>query len=157
VHQLSKKDVKLKIKELRTNTGTVKDLELSFGKIVDESWKEPQGPTPFPSATTLREWDMKLLQRYKPFYMPFCDMCCLCTYGKCDLTGDKRGACGINMSAQQSRTVLLACCIGTATHLGHARHLVDHLVEKFGRNHPIDAGGLNVEIEAPIIRLVCGV
>ena len=157
MHQLSKKDVKLKIKELRTNTGTVKDLELSFGKIVDESWKEPQGPTPFPSATTLREWDMKLLQRYKPFYMPFCDMCCLCTYGKCDLTGDKRGACGINMSAQQSRTVLLACCIGTATHLGHARHLVDHLVEKFGRNHPIDAGGLNVEIEAPIIRLVCGV
>jgi len=154
---LSKKDVKLKIKELKTNTGVIKDLELSLGKIVDESWKEPLGPTAFPSVTALREWDMKLLKRYKPFYMPFCDMCCLCTYGKCDLTGDKRGACGINMSAQQSRIVLLACCIGTATHLGHARHMIDHLIEKYGRRHPIDIGGLNVEIEAPIVRLVCGV
>lgn len=154
---MSKKDVKLKIKELKTNTGLIKDLELSFGKIADESWKEPLGPTSFPSITALREWDRKLLKRYKPFYMPFCDMCCLCTYGKCDLTGDKRGACGINMSAQQSRIVLLACCIGTATHLGHARHMVDHLIEKYGRRHPIDIGGLNVEIEAPIIRLVCGV
>ena len=154
---MSKKDVRLKVKELKTNTGVIKDLELSLGRIVDETWKEPLGPTPFPSVTTLREWDMKLLKRYKPFYMPFCDMCCLCTYGKCDLTGDKRGACGINMSAQQSRIVLLACCIGTATHLGHARHMVDHLIEKFGRRHPIDVGGLNVEIEAPVIRLVCGV
>jgi acetyl-CoA decarbonylase/synthase complex subunit alpha len=154
---VSKKDVKLKIKELKTNTGVIKDLELSFGKIVDESWKEPLGPTPFPSITALREWDMKLLKRYKPFYMPFCDMCCLCTYGKCDLTGDKRGACGINMSAQQSRIVLLACCIGAATHIGHARHLVEYLIEKFGSRHPIDVGGLNIEVEAPVTRLVCGV
>jgi acetyl-CoA decarbonylase/synthase complex subunit alpha len=154
---LSKKDVHLKIKELKTNMGIVKDLELSFGKILDETWTEPLGPTPFPSVTALREWDMKLLKRYKPFYMPFCDLCCLCTYGKCDLTGDKRGACGINMSAQQSRIVLLACCIGAATHTGHARHMIDHLIERFGRKHPIDIGGLNVEIEAPITRLVCGV
>jgi len=154
---LSKKGIKLKIKELKTNTSIIKDLELSVGKIIDETWKEPQGPTPFPSITALREWDMKLLKRYKPFYMPFCDMCCLCTYGKCDLTGDKKGACGINMSSQQSRIVLLACCIGAATHLGHARHMVDRLTEKYGRKHPIDVGGLNVEIEAPIIRLVCGV
>ena len=154
---MSKKGIKLKIKELKTNTSIIKDLELSVGKIIDETWKEPQGPTPFPSITALREWDMKLLKRYKPFYMPFCDMCCLCTYGKCDLTGDKKGACGINMSSQQSRIVLLACCIGAATHLGHARHMVDRLTEKYGRKHPIDVGGLNVEIEAPIIRLVCGV
>lgn len=154
---MSQKDVRLKIKELKTNAGVIKDLELSLGKIVDETWKEPSGPTPFPSVTALREWDMKLLKRYKPFYMPFCDMCCLCTYGKCDLTGDKRGACGINMSAQQSRIVLLECCIGAATHLGHARHMVDHLTQRFGRRHPIDVGGLNVEVEAPVIRLVCGV
>ncbi|MGQ9726119.1 MAG: CO dehydrogenase/acetyl-CoA synthase complex subunit alpha, partial [Candidatus Bathycorpusculaceae bacterium] len=77
--------------------------------------------------------------------------------GKCDLTGNKRGACGINMSAQQSRIVLLACCIGAATHIGHARHLVEHLIEKFGRNHPIDVGGLNIDVEAPVTRLVCGI
>jgi acetyl-CoA decarbonylase/synthase complex subunit alpha len=153
---LSRKGVKVKIGELKTDVGVIKNLELSVGKVVDESWAEPMGPTPFPSMTALREWDMKLLQRYKPFYLPFCDVCCLCTFGKCDLTGDKRGACGLNMSAQQSRIVLLACCIGAATHVAHARHLVEHLIEKYGRNSSINVGGLNVDVEAPVTRLVCG-
>jgi acetyl-CoA decarbonylase/synthase complex subunit alpha len=153
---LSRKDVNVKIGELKTDFGFVKNFELSVGKVVDGTWTEPMGPTPFPSLTTLREWDMRILQRYKPFYMPFCDLCCLCTMGKCDLTGNKRGACGISMPAQQSRTVLLACCIGAATHVGHARHLLEHLIEKFGRDQHIDVGGLNVQVEAPTIRLVCG-
>jgi len=154
---LSRKGVHVKIDELRTDVGLVKNLELSIGRIVEEKWAELMGPTPFPSLTTLREWDMKLLQRYKPFYLPFCDVCCLCTFGKCDLTGNKRGACGIDMAAQQSRIVLLTCCIGAATHIGHARHLVEHLIEKFGRRVPLDVGGLNVKVEAPVTRLVCGV
>jgi acetyl-CoA decarbonylase/synthase complex subunit alpha len=154
---LSRKDLRIKIGELKTDVGLIKDLELSIGKIAGEKWMEPMGPTPFPSLTTLREWDMKLLQRYKPFYMPFCDLCCLCTFGKCDLTGDKRGACGINMAAQQSRIVLLACCIGAATHVGHARHLVEHLIGEFGHNYALDIGGLSVQVEAPTIRLVCGI
>jgi acetyl-CoA decarbonylase/synthase complex subunit alpha len=153
---LSRKDVHVKIGELKTDVGLIKNLELSVGRIDDGTWTEPMGPTPFPSLTTLREWDMKLLQRYKPFYMPFCDVCCMCTYGKCDLTGNKRGACGINMSAQQSRTVLLAACIGAATHIAHARHMLEHLIEEFGRRQPLDIGGLNIQVEAPTIRLVCG-
>jgi len=147
----------MRIKELKSDLGVLKDFELSIGKIIEEEWEEEAGPTVFPSITDLRDWDFKLLQRYKPFYMPFCDVCCLCTFGKCDLTGDKRGACGLNMAAQQSRIVLLACCIGAATHIAHARHLVEHLIEKFGYDHPIDVGGVNVEVEAPVTRLVCGV
>jgi acetyl-CoA decarbonylase/synthase complex subunit alpha len=154
---LSRKNIQLKIKELKSDVATIKDLQLSFGRLVTETWTEPMGPTPFPSITTLREWDHKLLQRYKPFYMPFCDVCCLCTFGKCDLTKDKRGACGLNMAAQQSRIVLLACCIGAATHIAHARHLVEHLIEKYGQNSPLDVGGLNIDIEAPVTRLVCGI
>ena len=78
--------------------------------------------------------------------------------GKCDLTGGKRGACGLDIAAQQSRVVLLACCIGAATHTGHARHLVDHLMERHGRDSPIDIGkAVGVEVEAPVTRLVCGV
>jgi len=154
---VSRKNVQLRIKELKTDVATVKDLQLSFGRLVTETWTEPMGPTPFPSITTLREWDHKLLQRYKPFYMPYCDVCCLCTFGKCDLTAGKRGACGINMAAQQSRIVLLACLIGASTHTAHARHMVEHLIEKYGHNFPIDIGGINVEVEAPITRLVCGV
>jgi len=154
---LAKKGLVVKVKELKTNIAVVKGLEVSIGKIVDDTWEEPEGPTPFPSMTDLRDWDFKLLQRYKPFYLPFCDVCCLCTFGKCDLSGDKRGACGLNMAAQSSRIVLLACCIGAATHTAHARHLIHHLIEKHGRNFPLDQGGLNIDIEAPVTRLVCGI
>ena len=154
---MPKKNLVVKAKELKTDTALFQDLEISIGRIVDESWTEPSGPTPFPSMTDLRDWDMKLLQKYKPFYLPFCDVCCLCTFGKCDLSEDKRGACGLNMAAQSSRIVLLACCIGAATHIAHARHLIEHLIEKHGRNSPIDIGGLDIKIEAPVTRLVCGV
>ncbi len=154
---MSRKNVELRIKELNTKAATIKDLQLSFGRLITETWTEPMGPTPFPSIAALREWDHKLLQRYKPFYMPYCDVCCLCTFGKCDLTAGKRGACGINMEAQQSRIVLLACLIGASTHTSHARHMVEHLIEKYGHDFPIDIGGINIEVEAPITRLVCGV
>jgi acetyl-CoA decarbonylase/synthase complex subunit alpha len=151
------KNVHVKIDEMKTSTGLIKNLELSIGKVVDYSWTEPMGPTPMPSLTALRDWDMKLLNRYKPFYMPDCDLCCLCTFGKCDLTAGKRGACGLDIGAQSSRIVLLACSIGAATHTGHARHMVDHLIEKYGRRYPLDVGGLNVKVEAPVIRLVTGI
>lgn len=154
---LSKRDLNLRLKEVKTDLGVIRNLELSIGRVFDATWTEPVGPTPFPTITDLREWDFKLLQRYKPFYLPFCDVCCLCTFGKCDLTGDKRGACGLDMAAQQSRIVLLACCIGAATHIAHARHLVDHLIEKHGRNSPLDVGGFNINVEAPVTRLVCGI
>ncbi len=153
---MGRKGVHIKLDELKSDAAHIKNLQVSIGKIVDTTWEEPMGPTPFPSIVTLRDWDLKLLNRYKPFYMPLCDLCCLCTYGKCDLTGNKRGACGINMPAQQSRIVLIACCMGAATHIGHARHMVEHLIEKYGRNVPLDIGGLNIKVEAPIIRLVCG-
>ncbi len=154
---MSKKAAHVKIKELKTDIGVIKDLELSIGRIFEEKWAEAIGPTPFPSLTDLREWDFRLLKRYKPLYLPFCDLCCLCTFGKCDLTGGKRGACGIDIAAQQSRFFLLGCCIGAAAHAAHARHIVEHLIEKYGRRYPIDVGGLTVEVEAPITRLVCGV
>lgn len=105
---LPRKGLNVKTKELKTDLGTARDFELSIGRIITEPWEEEAGPTPFPSITDLRGWDLKLLGKYKPFYLPFCDVCCLCTMGKCDLTGDKRGACGLNMADQQSRVVLLA-------------------------------------------------
>jgi acetyl-CoA decarbonylase/synthase complex subunit alpha len=154
---LTSKNVHVKIGEMKTRIGHIKNLEVSIGKVVDDSWAEPMGPTPMPGLTTLRDWDMKLLNKYKPFYMPDCDLCCLCTYGKCDLTAGKRGACGLDIGAQSSRIVLLACSIGAATHTGHARHVVDHLIEKYGRRYPLDVGGLNVKVEAPVTRLVTGI
>jgi len=119
-----------------------------------DEW-EPVGHTPMPGLPDLRNWDMRLLKTYKPWYAPFCDLCCFCTYGKCDLTAGKRGACGIDIGTQQGRIVLLACCMGLSAHAGHARHIIDYLMEKYGEDYKIDLGD-NVAIEAPNIRTVLG-
>jgi acetyl-CoA decarbonylase/synthase complex subunit alpha len=153
---LRKEGLNLNISEITSDIAHFRDLSITIGAITRETWAEPMGPTPFPSLTTLRSWDRKLLERYKPFYLPFCDLCCLCTYGKCDLTGNKKGACGIGIAAQQSRTVLLAASIGASTHVAHARELVTHLIGRSGRDFPLDVGGLNVEVKAPHMQLVCG-
>ncbi|MCS4541917.1 MAG: CO dehydrogenase/acetyl-CoA synthase complex subunit alpha [Euryarchaeota archaeon] len=132
-------------------------LEVYIGEIAEETWKEEKiGPTPEPNVTALREWDFKLLKRYPPFYSPVCDLCCLCTTGKCDLSKGRKGACGIDIKTQQARVSLLTSCMGTSAHAGHARHLLEHLIEKYGPTHPIDLG-LNIEVEAPLIRLVLGI
>lgn len=149
---------KSKAKELKDDFWKSKELTISAGKVVDrvqDDLPESAGPTVKPNVTDLREWDMKLLERYAPFYAPFCDMCCLCTYGKCDLTAGKKGACGIDIEAQQARFVLLACCIGSAAHSGHARHLLEYLIKQKGDDFPIDLG-MNIDIEAPIMRVIMG-
>ena len=135
----------------------LQNVRINIGEIIEEEeeW-EPMGPHPMPRIATLRDWDFKLLNRYKPFYAPLCDMCCLCTYGKCDLTGNKKGACGIRMDAQQGRIVLLACLIGCSAHCAHGRHLLHDMINKFGRDVPVDFGP-KVNIEAPLTRLVCGI
>ncbi len=120
----------------------------------EDKW-EPVGHTPMPELPDLRNWDMRLLKTYKPFYAPMCDLCCFCTYGKCDLTGDKKGACGIDISAQQARIVLLACCMGMAAHGAHGRHVLHYLIEKYGRDYKINLGD-QILVEAPHIRTVLG-
>jgi acetyl-CoA decarbonylase/synthase complex subunit alpha len=153
---VSRKGIRFRVKEIETDIARFRDLSISIGAFHEEKWDEPMGPTPFPTLSTLRSWDHLLLNRYKPFYLPFCDLCCLCTYGKCDLTGTKRGACGITMPAQQSRTVLIAACIGAATHISHSRDLLTHVIDRYGPDFPLNIGGTSVEVEAPITRLVCG-
>lgn len=154
--EVKKGPVRLLIKDLTTGVVQAKDLEIAIGRLaLEEEW-EPQGPTPFPGIRDLRAWDRLLLSRYKPFYAPFCDVCCLCTYGKCDLTAGRRGACGIDIRTQQARIVLLACCIGASTHTAHARHLLEHLLSKYDENYPINLGE-EIECEMPHTRLVCGI
>ncbi len=120
----------------------------------EDKW-EPVGHTPMPGIPDLRNWDRRLLQTYKPWYAPFCDLCCFCTYGKCDLTAGKRGACGIDIGTQQGRVVLLACVMGLSAHAAHGRHIIDYLIEKYGEDYKINLGD-NVAVEAPIIRTVIG-
>jgi acetyl-CoA decarbonylase/synthase complex subunit alpha len=155
---MAKNSVRFKAAEIQSSFGLIKGLDLSIGKIVTEEEAEWEqiGPTSFPSIETLRSWDHKLLQRYKPLYSPFCDMCCLCAMGKCDLTAGKRGACGIDIGTQQARMALLAGLVGCTAHAAHARHLLEHLIKKYGPETPISLGS-DVNVEAPNVRTVCGV
>jgi acetyl-CoA decarbonylase/synthase complex subunit alpha len=132
-----------------------KKLQEIHQKIKAEIPWEPIGHTPMPEIPDLRSWDMRLLKTYKPWYAPFCDLCCFCTYGKCDLTEDRRGACGIDIATQQARFVLLACLMGCSAHAAHAGHILEVLIEKHGRNKKIDLGTF-VDLEAPNIRTVLG-
>ncbi len=117
---------------------------------------EPVGQTPMPGIPDLRNWDMRLMRTYSPVYAPPCDICFLCTYGKCDLTAGRRGACGIGMAGQQGRTTLLAVCMGLSAHGAYARRVIEHLIEQHGDGLRIDLGS-SVAVEAPNIRLVMGV
>ena len=135
-------------------TMTRKEEEVRKLIKADDLW-EPVGPTPMPEIPDLRSWDMRLLKTYSPFYAPFCDLCCFCTYGKCDLTEGRRGACGIDIATQQARFVLLACLIGCSAHAGHADHILEYLIEKHGPDKKIDLGPF-IELEAPNIRTVVG-
>ncbi len=81
-------------------------------------------------------------------------MCCLCTFGKCNLSKGRTGACGINMETQQARIVEIACCIGASCHSAHGDHLLHWLKKKYG-NVPINFGN-NIEVEMPCTRLIVG-
>jgi len=131
------------------------NVEIAIGKIKRDDWEEEKGPTPAPKVSDLRDWDRILLSRYKPKYFETCDKCCLCAMGVCDLSNGKKGACGMDSDTQQSRFSLLLAVIGTSTHASHARHMLDTIIEKFGRNLPIDIGE-NIEVEAPLFRLIMG-
>ena len=142
------RNITIKIGQIVTEEELVK-------KEVEEKPKDV-GPTPKPHILDLRYWDKKLLSRYEPIYAPVQDFCNLCTMGPCELTSNREGACGINLRTQTSRMVTIACLIGASAHSAHARHLIHYLVEKFGRDYPIDAGS-EIDIEAPNIRLVFGI
>jgi len=134
--------------------GKMRDAEIKSIIRAEDTW-EPVGPTPMPTLADLRNWDFRILDTYEPFYAPFCDLCCLCTFGKCDLTGGKRGACGIDIASQQARWILICSLMGTAAHGAHGRHIIEHLIEKYGEDKKIDLGS-QVNVEAPIIRTVMG-
>ncbi|MFX1254242.1 MAG: CO dehydrogenase/acetyl-CoA synthase complex subunit alpha [Promethearchaeota archaeon] len=146
---------KIEVDKLETEDQKIEGLKITVGRVIAEELEEPEGPTPFPRITDLRDWDMTLMSRFDPFYAPACTLCCLCTYGKCDLSDGKQGACGLDLMAQTARIVMIACAIGAACHTAHGEHLVAELIEKYGPDTPIYLGP-GIDVEAPHARLVTG-
>ncbi|TFG22330.1 MAG: CO dehydrogenase/acetyl-CoA synthase complex subunit epsilon, partial [Promethearchaeota archaeon] len=154
---MTEKGTRIKIDSYKGPLGSIKGFEFIAGKVKtqgDESEWEPMGPTPKPHIPTLRPWFFKLMERYKPYYMPICDMCCLCTFGKCNLSKGRTGACGIKLDTACAKIVEIACCIGASCHSAHGDHLLHWLKEKYG-NVPINFGN-NIAVEMPCTRLIVG-
>ncbi len=149
----------MSIKKGRFTIENLENVQINIGSVVSSGKAEekeiPKGLTPAPEIHELRDWDLKLLDRYEAAYSPVCDMCCYCTYGKCDLTGNKEGACGINMEAHQAREAMLRTLTGAAAHSGHGRHLLNNLIERFGADYPIDVGPS--DIKAPLTQTIMGI
>lgn len=134
----------------------LENVQINIGKIVEQEQElEPQGPTPRPEIIGLRNWDYRILDRYNPVYTPTSDICDYCTYGKCDLTGNKEGACGIDLETQSAREALMTSVMGAACHTAHGRHLINYLIKKYGEDHPIDVGPSN--LKAPLTETIMGV
>lgn len=148
--------------ELKSGTFSIEELEnvqITIGSIVGAIEKAAEeegdvGPTAKPGISDLRDWDYKLLEKYNPVYTPMCDQCCYCTFGTCDLTGNKEGACGINMEGHNAREFMLRVITGAAAHSGHGRHLLHHLIDLYGKDYPLKVGPSN--IIAPNVQLVTG-
>ncbi|HIE33833.1 MAG TPA: CO dehydrogenase/acetyl-CoA synthase complex subunit epsilon [Candidatus Altiarchaeales archaeon] len=132
------------------------NVRIYIGRITEEDdWDEPVGPNLKPQPTDLRDWDWILLNRYKPKYHAYITQCQFCAYGPCDLSKGRRGSCGITLEKQMAREGLFLAITGAAAHTAHGRHLVERLVEKFGRNARINAAE-NSEVQAPWMHLVLG-
>ena len=135
----------------------MKNVQINIGAVVKEEdeWDQEMGPFPKPGVATLRDWDFKICNRYKIMYSPADDTCTLCTYGPCDLTGNKKGACGIDMAAACGKIVLVAVLMGTCAHTAHGRHLYHWCLDKFG-DMPFDMGS-EILVDAPLTRTILGI
>ncbi|MCX6004268.1 MAG: acetyl-CoA decarbonylase/synthase complex subunit alpha [Chloroflexi bacterium] len=120
----------------------------------EDAW-EPVGHTPLPEIPDLRNWDRRLLETWKPLYVPVSDKCNLCTCGECNLAEGRKGACGMDSGTFQARLTLQACCAGMANVIRRARKIIEYLVEKKGAEFKLELGD-KVGIEAPHTRTVIG-
>jgi len=132
------------------------NVQINIGAVVKEEdeWDQPMGPFPKPQIATLRDWDFKIMNRYRIFYSPADDTCTLCTYGPCDLTGNKRGACGIDQEGACGKIVLIACLMGCCAHFAHGIHLYHWVLDRFG-DMKFDMGD-EILVDSPIYQTVMG-
>jgi len=135
----------------------MKNVQINIGAVIKEEdeWDQEMGPYPKPHVATLRDWDFKIVNRYRIFYAPADDTCTLCTFGPCDLTGNKRGACGIDQAGACGKIVLIAVLMGTCAHTAHGRHLYHWCLDKFG-DMPFDMGS-DILVKAPLTESIIGI
>jgi len=136
-----------------------KNIKIYIGEVSekDDNENNEEPYLPMPSLDKLREWDRKLLSRYKPkyHYSPS-KSCAFCAFGPCDLDKNRKGACGMTLDVQTAREFLNMALMGASAHTAHARHALHLLIEKFGYLKEINVAE-NTEVMAPNTQLVSGI
>ncbi len=81
-----------------------------------------------PNVTDLRNWDANLLGRFKPKYYAFIQQCQYCAFGPCDLSKNRKGACGMRLNPQMAREALVTAIAGASSYIARACELNDAII-----------------------------
>ncbi len=109
----------------------------------------------YPDIFALREWDLSLLKRYQPEFRKSDKTCHRCGMGPCKPSKGNNGKCGIDETGFKARECLLDAVIGASGHASHAIRLLEDLIDRFGKDFPINAGPHTV-MPTPVTTLITG-
>ncbi|NCN64542.1 MAG: hypothetical protein GW779_03825 [Candidatus Altiarchaeum hamiconexum] len=105
-----------------------------------------------PNVTDLRKWDANLLGKFKPKYYSSIQQCQFCAFGPCDLSKNRRGACGMRLNPQMAREALVMAIAGSSSFIARACELNETIIKE----HTYFAA-LNSDANSTIfINLLCG-
>jgi len=130
-------------------------LEIFIGggiELISEEEAEKTKKFINPNATALRNLDADLFGKFKPKYYGFIQQCQLCAFGPCDLSRNRKGACGMRLNLQMSREALIISISGASSYLARASELYKYAVKKYTYFEILN---LKKE-ETAIINLLCG-
>ncbi|OQX22539.1 MAG: hypothetical protein BWK75_00520 [Candidatus Altiarchaeales archaeon A3] len=83
-----------------------------------------------PNVTDLRNWDANLLGRFKPKYYAFIQQCQYCAFGPCDLSKNRKGACGMRLNPQMAREALVMVIAGASSYIARSCELNDTIIKE---------------------------
>jgi len=104
----------------------------------EEEWTSPWVLSPN-RCRTLRNWINMIATDKDHVYARRRYLYPVVLMDPADLTGNKRGACGINQEGACGKIVLIACLMGTCAHSAHGRHSLP-LVPGQVRRHEVRHG-----------------
>ncbi|MDI6730754.1 MAG: 4Fe-4S dicluster domain-containing protein, partial [Candidatus Altarchaeum sp.] len=123
--------------------------------IKGENKLEPAGKFINPNVTDLRNWDANLLGRFKPKYYAFIQQCQYCAFGPCDLSKNRKGACGMQLNPQMAREALVTAIVGASSYIARACELNDAIIKKHTYFAELILEDKNF-ITTTFINLLCG-
>lgn len=143
---------KTEVKESDNSKNNKETYEIFIGGGTELETTEKNKKRVKPNVTALRNWDANLLRKFKPKYYSAIPQCQYCTFGPCDLSKNRMGACGMRLNIQMAREALVTVIVGASSYSARAMELNDALIKE--REYFAE---LNLsEYQTTLINLLCG-